>query len=115
MEHDDSVLNLHESALLINKKKKAYNSFTRHVSTDEESLQSLKRSNKKDKVRTLGTFGGVFTPVALCQFSTLLFLRIGFVIGGIGLYAGFSTLVLAYAILLTTVLSISAISTNGAN
>ncbi|RXG61110.1 Solute carrier family 12 member 9 [Armadillidium vulgare] len=103
-----------ESALLINKKKKAYNSFTRHVHTDEESPQSLKRSNKKDKVRTLGTFGGVFTPVALCQFSTLLFLRIGFVIGDIGLYAGFSTLVLAYAILLTTVLSISAISTNGA-
>ncbi|KAL7634134.1 UNVERIFIED_CONTAM: hypothetical protein RMT77_015462 [Armadillidium vulgare] len=114
MEQDDSVLNLHESALLINKKKKAYNSFTRHVHTDEESPQSLKRSNKKDKVRTLGTFGGVFTPVALCQFSTLLFLRIGFVIGDIGLYAGFSTLVLAYAILLTTVLSISAISTNGA-
>ncbi|RXG61503.1 Solute carrier family 12 member 9, partial [Armadillidium vulgare] len=37
-----------------------------------------------------------------------------FIIGGIGLYAGFSTLVLAYAILLTSVLSVSAISTNGA-
>lgn len=62
---------------------------------------------------TLSTLNGVTIPVSLSMFSSLLFLRVGYIVGNAGLYHSLLLLVLAYAILICTVCSISAIATNG--
>ena len=48
------------------------------------------------------------------MFSVVLFLRMGFIIGQAGLLWSLLMLVIAFSIIGLTVLSISAISTNGA-
>lgn len=64
--------------------------------------------------RSLRTIPGVFCPVALSMCSVAVFMRIGFIVGNAGFYESLAMYVLAFGILLTTVLSICAISTNGA-
>ncbi len=61
----------------------------------------------------LGIIRGVFCPVSISMFSTLLFLRPGFIVANLGVLGSFLALVLAYALLGLTVQSLSAIVTNG--
>ncbi|XP_076145941.1 solute carrier family 12 member 9-like isoform X1 [Alosa pseudoharengus] len=66
------------------------------------------------RARSLNTFFGVIVPTVLSMFSIVLFLRTGFVIGHAGLFHSLIMLGVAYVIISMTILSICAISTNGA-
>ena len=61
---------------------------------------------------TLGTFAGVFTPSILTILGIVLFLRLGYVVGGAGLGRALLVIVAANAISLVTALSLAAVATN---
>lgn len=60
----------------------------------------------------LGTFGGVFTPSILTVLGVIMYLRLGWVVGNVGLLGTLIIVTLATAITLLTALSISAIATD---
>ncbi|CAL8359778.1 unnamed protein product [Merluccius merluccius] len=64
--------------------------------------------------KKLTTFFGVVVPTLLSMFSVVVFLRIGFMVGQCGLYQAIAMYLVAYFIITMTVLSVCAISTNGA-
>eukprot|EP00116_Pleurobrachia_bachei_P003404 sb/3463666/ len=67
-----------------------------------------------DNRKTLGTFSGVVVPCTLSMLSAILFLRLGYVVGFAGFIETLIMFSLAFFIVMMTILSVSAISTNGA-
>eukprot|EP00753_Platysulcus_tardus_P006990 PLAT14754.2.p1 GENE.PLAT14754.2~~PLAT14754.2.p1 ORF type:complete len:912 (+),score=500.85 PLAT14754.2:57-2792(+) len=62
---------------------------------------------------TLSTLMGVFLPCILSIFGVILFLRLGWAVGEAGLYVTLVVFALATVVVVVTVLSLAAISTNG--
>lgn len=60
----------------------------------------------------LGTFGGVFTPSLLTILGLVLFLRLGFVTGNVGLTQMLLILGLSTSVSLLTTISLAALATN---
>ncbi|XP_035241543.1 solute carrier family 12 member 9 isoform X1 [Anguilla anguilla] len=73
-----------------------------------------RRKTANNQPPKLSTFFGVVIPTLLSMFSVVVFLRIGFVVGQAGLYQAIGMFLVAYFIISMTVLSVCAISTNGA-
>lgn len=61
---------------------------------------------------TLGTFGGVFTPSILTILGLVLFLRVAFVVGSVGLVRALIILALATSVAVLTSLSLATVATN---
>ncbi|OBA22772.1 hypothetical protein METBIDRAFT_62367 [Metschnikowia bicuspidata var. bicuspidata NRRL YB-4993] len=80
-------------------------------------LPRTKPQNRRKRVAPaspkLGTFDGVYLLTSLNVLSILMFLRFGFIVGQMGIMGSVLLLVMSYLINVLTVLSISAISTNG--
>ncbi|XP_061923918.1 solute carrier family 12 member 9-like [Entelurus aequoreus] len=72
------------------------------------------RFSHSKQPKKLSTFFGVVVPTLLSMFSVIVFLRIGFLVGQSGLYQAITMFIVAYFIICMTVLSVCAISTNGA-
>ncbi len=64
------------------------------------------------KLKTFGTFGGVFTPTLLTILGVIMYLRMGWVVGNAGLLGAWLIIVVSFLITLCTALSMSAITTN---
>ncbi|MEZ5064911.1 MAG: Na-K-Cl cotransporter [bacterium] len=63
-------------------------------------------------MKKLGTFLGVFTPTILTILGVIMYLRLGWVVGNVGLTRTLVIVLLANSITLITTLSFSAIATN---
>ncbi|KAJ7377254.1 hypothetical protein OS493_030065 [Desmophyllum pertusum] len=83
------------------------------ASVSEEAESGFPVVQEPDQRKKLSTFFGVVVPVTLSMFSVILFLRLGFVVGQAGLVLSIGMFVIAYFVVGITVLSISAIATNG--
>ena len=62
--------------------------------------------------RTLGTFEGVFTPTILTIIGVIMYLRLGWVVGTVGLGAAIVIILLSHVATVTTGLALSSMTTN---
>jgi potassium/chloride transporter 9 len=87
-----------------------FESFNCHSTGNGEIVETMSST----RLNGLSTFSGVFCPVSISMFSALLFLRLSFAVSQLGFFMTCAQLFLAYAIILLTVLSLCAVSSNGA-
>ena len=86
---------------------------TAYGTSIEPQISNIPRHSNKTNERKLDTFTGVFIPTSLNILSILMFLRFGFIVGQAGILGALGLLILSYTIDSLTVMSVSAIATNG--
>lgn len=64
---------------------------------------------KKEK---FGTFAGVFTPSILTILGVIMYMRLGWVVGNVGLIGAIVIIIIAHVIAITTGLSVSSVATD---
>ncbi len=69
-------------------------------------------SEKETGSRRFGTFRGVFVPTFLSTIGVILFLRLGYIVGGSGVLGTVAIILLAISVTLATGLSLSSIASN---
>ncbi|HDQ15426.1 MAG TPA: amino acid permease, partial [Bacteroidetes bacterium] len=62
--------------------------------------------------KKFGAFSGVFTPSILTILGVIMYMRLGWVVGQVGLYVAIGIILIAHVISVTTALSISSIATD---
>jgi hypothetical protein len=75
-------------------------------------LARFRAARRRDRKGGLGTFVGVFTPSILTILGVILYLRIGWVVGNVGLVGAPAIIILANLITLATALSVLSVATN---
>jgi amino acid transporter len=65
-----------------------------------------------ERARKFGTFAGVFTPALLTIISVIMYLRLGWIVGQVGLIYTIGIILVANIISITTGLSLSSIATD---
>lgn len=78
----------------------------------EETLQQQVEEEATRTRQGFSTFAGVFTPTLLTILGVIMYLRLGWVVGNVGLVRGWMIILLAFAITGFTGLSLSSITTN---
>ena len=76
------------------------------------SLTLTNIEKKYLKTKKFGTFGGVFTPTILTIIGVIIYLRLGWVVGSVGLGGAIVIILLAHIATISTGLSIASLSSN---
>lgn len=74
-------------------------------------MQKLKQKGSS-KTLELNTFSGVFVPTFLSIIGVILYLRLGYIVGNLGIWYTLLIIILAVSVTLATGLSLSSITTN---
>ena len=75
--------------------------------SDQETKEPASQGSKR-----FGAFGGVFTPSVLTILGVIMYLRMGWVTGELGLGGALLVVLVAHLISIATSLSVSSIATN---
>jgi potassium/chloride transporter 9 len=84
-----------------------------HVVEKENLEVTITHHKKSRKSEKLGMIMGVLIPVILSIWGVILFLRLGVLVGQMGIWATFGLFIFSYTITTLTIISVSAITTNG--
>lgn len=86
--------------------------FKNIISNTKEFFSKEIKDTKKTGSRSFGAFSGVFIPTFLSIIGVILFLRLGRIVGGAGLFGAIAIILIAISVTLSTGLSISSIASN---